>query len=83
MMRWLTVSSLTVGVCLLALAGYLYPSPPADAGLAASKVDVLPLQGLPVGRELTHRIKIPDSKAWSRLIEAWGAGIYYWNRNNN
>jgi hypothetical protein len=71
-MRWLTVAALIVGICFVALAGYLYPSPSVDASLAGHKLAVLPLRALPVGVESTRRVRIPNSKEWNLLIHEWG-----------
>ncbi len=72
-MKWLTLTALTVGSCLLALAGYVYPwKESVDARPATLKLAQIPTSEVRVEAESVIRFRIPGSEQWRRLIANWG-----------
>lgn len=73
-MKWMTLTALVVGSCLVALGAYLYPwAKPVDARVASLKLTQLSLSELKVGVGSVIRVHVPDSQEWRRLIAEWGS----------
>jgi hypothetical protein len=74
-MRWLTVTLLVIGACLLALAAYIYPWTWAetadgyDAGLKLAQIKAADVRTV---AESVTKFRIPNSEEWRRLIGTWG-----------
>jgi len=73
-MKSLTFTALVAGLCLLALAAYLYPwAGRVDARAASLKLAQIPTSELRVKAESVTKFRIPDSEEWRKLITEWGA----------
>jgi hypothetical protein len=76
-MKWLTLSGLVLGSCLLALAAYVYPwTRTVDARLASLKLAEIPTSEIQMAPERVTTVRTPDSEEWRRLIAEWGAPTF-------
>jgi hypothetical protein len=77
-MKWLTLSGLVLGSCLLALAAYLYPwtAKTVDAHLSTIKLAQIKTSEVPVEGERVITVHIPDSEEWRRLVSQWGSPTF-------
>lgn len=76
-MKWLILSGLIVGVCLLVLAAYLYPwIGTVDTRLASLKLVEIPTSELQMKVERVTTVRVPASEEWRRLINEWGSPTF-------
>jgi len=76
-MKWLTLSGLVLGSCLLALAAYVYPwTGTVDARLASLKLAEIPTSEIQMEAERVTTVRTPNSEEWRRLIAEWGAPAF-------